>query len=84
MPKSLPLDVRRVLYNCFSEFYHFMAFYLGLMGKVKRKRESTNKREGDSTLIIKTDMNYVFPWGVVGREKARVNGERDSTLIKLI
>lgn len=30
--------------------------------------------EGDSTLIIKTDMNYVFPWGVVGSEKARVNG----------
>lgn len=40
--------------------------------------------EGDSTLIIKTDMNYVFPWGVVGRENARVNGERDSTLIKMI
>ena len=22
----IPLDVRRVLYNCFSEFYLFMAF----------------------------------------------------------
>ena len=38
--------VRMVLYNCFSEFYHLMAFYLGLMGKVKRKRESTDKRGG--------------------------------------
>ena len=61
-------------------------FYQGVLGKVKRKRESTNKvGRGIVPLSLKLVGIMFFPGGgVVGREKARVKGEKDSTLIKLI